>query len=120
MESVLLLSAIWLGILTSISPCPLASNIAAISFISRRISQKNMVFLSGTFYTIGRSITYIVIGFLIVKAFVDIPVFSNFLQIYINKILGIILILVGMVLLDLLPLKLPSVSLSEKTTKKLY
>lgn len=119
MEGVLLLSALWLGILTSISPCPLASNIAAISFISRRITRKNIVFLSGTLYTVGRSITYIVIGFLVVKAFVDIPVLSNFLQIYINKILGIILILVGMALLELLKLNMPSFSLSEKTTKNL-
>ncbi|MEW6584718.1 MAG: aromatic aminobenezylarsenical efflux permease ArsG family transporter [Nitrospirota bacterium] len=119
MEVLLLVSAVWLGILTSVSPCPLATNIAAVSFISRRITQRNVVFLSGILYTLGRSLTYIVIGVLIVKALVDIPILSDFLQRYINKILGIVLIIVGMVLLDLLrvPLSLPSIS--EDAAKKL-
>ena len=120
MEGFLLaLSAIWLGILTSVSPCPLATNIAAVSFISRRLTQRKVVFLSGILYTLGRSLTYIVIGVLIVKTLVDVPILSDFLQRYVNKILGIVLILVGMVLLDLLriPLSLPSVS--ENVAKKL-
>jgi cytochrome c-type biogenesis protein len=120
MEGFLLVSsAIWLGILTSVSPCPLATNIAAVSFISRRLTQKKVVLLSGILYTLGRSLTYIVIGVLIVKTLVDVPILSDFLQRYVNKILGIILILVGMVLLDLLriPLSLPSVS--ENVVKKL-
>ena len=119
MELFFLFTAIWLGILTSISPCPLATNIAAISFISHRITHRNIVFLSGVLYTVGRSITYIVIGVLIVEAFVNIPVLSDFLQRYINKILGILLILVGMVLLELLPVNLPSMYVSGKTAKKL-
>jgi cytochrome c biogenesis protein CcdA len=112
MELFFLASAIWLGILTSVSPCPLASNIAAVSFISRKVTQRNTVLLSGILYTIGRSFTYIVLGVLIVKTLVDVPILSDFLQRYVNKILGIVLILVGMVLLDLLriPLSLPSVS----------
>jgi cytochrome c biogenesis protein CcdA len=119
MEGIFLFSAIWLGILTSVSPCPLATNIAAVSFISRRITQRNTVFLSGILYTLGRSLTYIVLGVLIVKTLVDVPILSDFLQRYVNKILGIVLILIGMVLLDLLrvPLSLPSVS--EDVTKKL-
>jgi cytochrome c-type biogenesis protein len=119
MELFFLASAVWLGILTSVSPCPLASNIAAVSFISRRITQRNTVFLSGILYTIGRSLTYVVIGVLIVKTLVDVPILANFLQSYVNKILGIVLILVGMILLDLLriPLYIPSVS--ENVAKKL-
>jgi cytochrome c-type biogenesis protein len=119
MDLIILLSALWLGILTSISPCPLASNIAAVSFISQRITRKKIVFLSGALYTIGRSITYIAIAFLIVKALVDIPVLSDFLQRYINRLLGIVLILTGMVLLELLPITLPSLSVSRKVTKRL-
>jgi len=119
MEGFFLFTAIWLGILTSVSPCPLATNIAAVSFIAKRITQKNTVFLSGILYTLGRSLTYIVLGVLIVKTLVDVPLLSDFLQRYVNKILGIVLILVGMVLLDLLriPFSLPSVS--ENLTKKL-
>jgi len=75
--------------------------------------------LAGILYTLGRSLTYIVLGVLIVKTLVDVPILSDFLQRYINKILGIVLILIGMVLLDLLriPLSLPSVS--ENIVKKL-
>jgi cytochrome c-type biogenesis protein len=118
-ESLFLVTAVWLGILTSVSPCPLATNIAAVSFISRRITEKKTVFFSGILYTLGRSLTYVILGVFVVKALVDIPVLSDFLQRYINKILGIVLILIGMVLLDLLrvPLSLPSVS--ENAAKKL-
>jgi cytochrome c-type biogenesis protein len=119
MELLLLTSAIWLGILTSISPCPLATNIAAVSFISRRITQGNTVFLSGILYTLGRSLTYIVLGVLIVKTLVDVPILSDLLQRYVNKILGIVLILVGMVLLDLLQIPLSIPSVSETIAKKL-
>lgn len=122
MELIFLASAVWLGILTSVSPCPLASNIAAVSFISRKVTQRNTVLLSGILYTLGRSLTYIVLGVLIVKTLVDVPILSDFLQRYGNRILGIVLILIGMVLLDLLriPLTLPSVSenVAEKLVKK--
>ena len=119
MEGLLLGSALWLGILTSVSPCPLATNIAAVSFISHRLTRRDTVFLSGILYTIGRSFTYVVLGVLIVKALADVPILSDFLQRYVNKILGLVLILVGMVLLDLLriPLSLPSVS--EKFAREL-
>lgn len=112
MELLLFASATWLGILTSVSPCPLASNIAAVSYISRKVTQRNTVFMSGILYSLGRSFTYIVLGVLIVKTLVDVPILSDFLQRYVNKILGIVLTLVGMVLLDLFrfPLSLPSVS----------
>ncbi|NCO67832.1 MAG: cytochrome C biogenesis protein [Nitrospirae bacterium CG_4_10_14_0_8_um_filter_41_23] len=119
MEAIFLFTAIWLGILTSVSPCPLATNIAAVSFISRRITQRNTVFLSGILYTLGRSLTYIVLGVLIVKTLVDVPILSDFLQRYVNKILGIVLILVGMVLLDLLRIPLTIPSVSENVAKKL-
>ncbi len=84
MELIFLTSAIWLGILTSVSPCPLATNIAAVSFISQRITQRNIVFLSGILYTLGRSLTYIILGILIVKTLVDVPILSDFLQRYVE------------------------------------
>ncbi len=118
MEFLLISSSIWLGILTSVSPCPLATNIAAISFVSQNITQKKIVFLSGIFYAIGRSITYITLGILIVKALIDIPVISDFLQRYVNKFLGIILIFVGMVLLDLIRMTLSLPSVSANVTNK--
>ena len=47
-------SALWLGILTSISPCPLATNIAAVSFLGRRVDSPRMVFGGGLLYALGR------------------------------------------------------------------
>lgn len=94
--------ALWLGILTSISPCPLATNIAAISFITRRINRPAHVLCTGVLYTIGRTITYVVLGVLLAGSLLSMPVISHCLQKYMNKILGPILILVAMMLLDML------------------
>ena len=112
-------SAFWIGLLTAVSPCPLATNVAAVTFVSYRIDRKLTVLVSGVLYTIGRSLTYIVISFLVVEALVNVPLLSDFLQRHINKGLGIVLILVGMVLLELLPLPLPRFAPSEKTQSRL-
>lgn len=114
-----LFTALWIGMLVSISPCPLATNIAAISFVSYRLANRGALLLSGIFYTIGRSITYTVIGFLSVKALINIPLLSDFLQRYINMILGPLLILVGIYLLGFFTFKIPSFMISDKTQKNL-
>ena len=109
-----LASAFWLGILTSISPCPLATNIAAVSFLSKKIAHPGKVFLSGVAYSLGRMMAYAVLGFLIISSLLSIPVTANFLQRYMNKALGLILILTGLFLLDVLKIKMPGLSISEK------
>jgi cytochrome c-type biogenesis protein len=95
-------TAAWLGILTSISPCPLATNLVAISFISRDISIPRRVFWTGLLYTLGRTLTYAVLGALLVGSVMSIPQVSMALQYWMNRLLGPILILVGMFLVDLL------------------
>ena len=95
-------SALWLGILTSISPCPLASNIAAISFISRKVDRMGLVLLSGALYTLGRAVAYMALGVVIMAGFLGGGEISRFLQSYLNILLGPVLILVGMVLLGLI------------------
>ena len=40
-------TALWLGVLTSISPCPLASNIAAVSIIGRRLADPRQALAAG-------------------------------------------------------------------------
>ena len=99
-------TAMWLGLLTSISPCPLATNIAAISYIGKQVDQPRQVIAAGIFYTIGRALTYVLVGALVVASLLSAPVVSTWLQIYLNKLLGPILIIVGMFLLGLL--KAPS------------
>lgn len=95
-------SALWLGILTSISPCPLASNIAAISFIGRRVGHTRQVLLSGLLYTLGRTATYVLLAAIILAGLLAADGVARFLQRYMNQILGPVLILVGMVLLGML------------------
>jgi cytochrome c biogenesis protein CcdA len=107
-------TAIWLGILTSISPCPLATNIAAISFIGRRVDRPSLVFLSGLLYTLGRVLAYTILGVAIAASLLSIPELSATLQKYMNKFLGPLLILIGMMLLDLITIPLPGGSGGEK------
>ena len=94
--------ALWLGILTSISPCPLATNIAAISLIGRKIDRPGYALFTGILYTLGRTITYVVLGVLLTASLLSMPVISYWLQKYMNRLLGPILIIVSMMLLDML------------------
>lgn len=106
--------ALWLGILTSISPCPLASNIAAVSFLSKKIAHPAAVFLSGLAYTLGRMAAYAVVGWVIIHSLVSIPQTAMFLQKYMGKALGPVLIVTGLILLEVLVFRLPGVSLAQK------
>jgi len=112
-------SAFWFGILTSISPCPLATNIAAVSFLSKKINHPGKVFFSGLSYSFGRMAAYAILGFLIISSFLSVPLLANFLQKYMNRALGPILILTGVVLIDLIKINIPGVSLSQKQQNKL-
>lgn len=100
-------TALWLGILTSVSPCPLATNIAAISYIARGIEKPRVVLLSGVLYTLGRVMTYVGLGVLVVYSLHSAPFISNFLQKYMNKILGPLLVVLGMFLLGLVQARWP-------------
>jgi cytochrome c biogenesis protein CcdA len=97
-------SALWLGILTSISPCPLATNIAAISYIARRVESPRQVMLAGLLYTVGRVVAYVGLAFLLVTTALSVPHVSQFLQKYMQLLLGPTLVLVGMVLVGLIQL----------------
>lgn len=60
-------TAFLLGLLTAISPCPLATNIAAIGFISKDIENRQRIFLNGVLYTLGRVIAYTVLGIVLIS-----------------------------------------------------
>lgn len=92
-------TACWLGILTSISPCPLATNIAAITFIGGKADRPGYVLATGLLYTLGRTLTYVILGVFIVAGLLAVPGLSFFLQDNMNKILGPILLLAGLFLL---------------------
>jgi len=112
-------SALWLGILTSISPCPLAANITAVSFISKKIAHPALVFISGLAYTLGRVAVYAVLGWVIISSFLSVPQAARFLQKYAAVALGPLLIITGSFLLEIITVKLPGVALSQKQHNKL-
>lgn len=112
-------SALWLGILTSISPCPLATNIAAVSFLSKKITHPVFVFISGLAYTLGRMVAYAVLGWIIISSLLSVPQVAQFLQKYMVKALGPLLIITGLILLDVIKINFPGLSLSQKHHNKL-
>lgn len=113
-----LVSAFWFGILTSISPCPLASNIVAISFVGRMATRPIKVLLAGILYTAGRALTYVALGVLLVSSLLTAPAVSAFLQTHMNRILGPILILTGMLLLNLIVIKAKGAEVGERMQKR--
>ena len=98
-----LFSALILGLMTAISPCPLATNITAMGFISRNIENKNKVFLNGLIYTIGRTIAYFTLA-LILYLGADHFKISSIFQRYGEKFIGPILFVIGLFLLGLISL----------------
>lgn len=60
------LTAFLLGVMTAISPCPLATNIAAVGFIGRNIENRRRVFINGLLYTLGRVLSYTLLGVVLI------------------------------------------------------
>lgn len=94
-------AAIWLGILTSISPCPLATNIAAISYVGRRVEKTRLVLIAGLLYTLGRTLAYVGVAIIVTRSMQMIPGVSMFLQKYMNLAIGPLLVVVGVLLLGI-------------------
>ena len=61
-----MLVALLLGLLTAISPCPLATNIAAVSYIGKDVADRRRVFAKGLMYTLGRTVSYTVLGVVLI------------------------------------------------------
>ncbi len=106
-------SACWLGILTSISPCPMAGNIVAITYISKQVDRPSFVLATGLLYTLGRAVAYVGLGVLIVTSALAVPDLSFFLQQHMNQALGPILLLVGLFLLGLFKFRVSGPSLGQ-------
>lgn len=113
-----ILSAFLLGLMTAVSPCPLASNITAIGFISKDLTNQKRVFINGVIYTLGRSISYTVIGLLFYFGIGQFQL-GDFFQTWGERAIGPILILIGLLMLGVIKLKMPSAnSLGDKVEKK--
>jgi len=113
-----ILSAAWLGLVTAVMPCPLAANVAAVTYIARRVGRTRQAVLSSLLYAAGRSLAYVAIAVLLAATGLKIPQVAAFLQLYLNKVLGPVLILVGMVMLGLIRFRLPGVSVGESMQRR--
>lgn len=112
MNSFPLIAAFFIGLMTALSPCPLATNITAIAYISKKIGDGKRTLLTGFIYTLGRMFTYVLLASLIVYIGVNVQAISLFLQRYGERILGPLLIVIGLVMLNVI--KLPSFKSGEK------
>jgi cytochrome c biogenesis protein CcdA len=117
-EQLAVLTAIWLGILTSISPCPLATNIAAISYVGRHLGRPRTTLAAGLLYTMGRALTYAVLGGAVVWGLMSMVDVAGFLQGTFHRLLGPLLIVAGLLLLGLVRLSLPGRGVSEGLTRR--
>ena len=113
-----ILSAVILGLMTAISPCPLATNISAIGYLSRNLSNKKLILWQSLIYTLGRSIAYVALAGIFLLGVEQAKV-QILLASYGEKILGPLLIVIGIFMLDLIKIRIPGLGgLSQKAEEK--
>lgn len=100
------MTAFILGLMTSISPCPLATNITAIGYIGKNLESRRRVFINGISYSLGRMVSYTLVALLIFRGAGHLE-FSGFFQRYGDKLLGPFLILIGLFMLGLVNISFP-------------
>lgn len=120
-NSVPAITAFILGILTAISPCPLATNITAIGFIGKDIENHHRIFINGLLYTLGRVVAYTVLGFILIPILREgASMFSvqKAISKYGEMLLAPLLIVIGIYMLDFIKLNLPKINFSGENLKK--
>jgi len=95
------LSALFLGLITAISPCPMATNIAAVAYVNRRVKERKYAVITGTLYTLGRMFSYTVLGVVIIAAGLGVSGIASSLQDFGEQVLGPLLIVVGAIMLTI-------------------
>jgi len=93
------LTALLLGLITAIAPCPMATNIAAVAYVSRNVTDRKYAVITGSLYTLGRMFSYSVLGILIIAVGLEIPWLSAVVQDVGEQVLGPLLIVVGLLML---------------------
>ena len=124
-SSIPIIAAFFIGLMTAISPCPLATNITAIAYTSKKIDDSKHTLLVGFLYTLGRTFTYVSLASLIVFFGMQTQTIALFLQKYGEKILGPLLLVFGIIMLDVLKLRFFKSNgrlnkLKEKLAKKVF
>ncbi len=103
-ELLVIASSVWLGILTSVSPCPLATNIAATTVLARRLGNRSRALAGLGAYTLGRVGAYALLAAILFLGLASMPALSTFLRQEVLPLVGPVLILAGMVVPGWIPL----------------
>jgi cytochrome c-type biogenesis protein len=103
-DSIPVIAAFFIGLMTAISPCPLTTNVTAVAYISRKMGDNKQTVALGVLYTLGRTITYAGLASLIVYAGLNTQQIALFLQAYGEKLIGPLLIFTGLVMLEVVKL----------------
>ena len=93
------LTALLLGLITAIAPCPMATNIAAVAYITRNVTDRRSAVITGSLYTLGRMFSYTLLGVLIIVVGLEIPGVSSAIQDVGERVLGPLLIIIGVLML---------------------
>lgn len=116
------LTAFILGLLTAISPCPFATNIAAIGFISKNIEDRKAIFMRGIYYTVGRVLAYTVLGIILISILKEGASMFG-IQKAISKwgelLIGPVLLIIGLFMLFGHKLNLPKFGFDGSNSEKL-
>jgi cytochrome c biogenesis protein CcdA len=120
-SSVPVITAFILGLLTAVSPCPLATNITAIGFIGKDIENRHRIFINGLLYTLGRVVTYTVLGFILIPILregASMFAVQKAVSKYGEILIAPLLIVIGIYMLDLIKLNIPKISINGEYVKK--
>jgi cytochrome c-type biogenesis protein len=112
-------AAFVLGLMTAISPCPLATNISAVGFISKDLGDRRKVFLNGIWYTLGRAVSYTLLGMILILTLrqgASIYKIQKAVSTYGELLLGPMLIIIGIFMLGLIRINF---SLTGSLTSKM-
>jgi cytochrome c-type biogenesis protein len=112
-----IIAALGLGIWTAAQPCPMATNVAAISYLGRRVDRPRLVFLAGLLYALGRTLVYVILAILLAEGFQASRI-SMFLQTRVYQFVGPLLIVLGMCFLEMIVLTWPGGGISEQMQKR--
>jgi cytochrome c-type biogenesis protein len=112
-------AALYLGVLTSISPCPLATNIAAVSYVGRRLGNSRWMMAAGLLYTLGRCLLYVALAAVLAATAMSVESVARFLQSYVHLLLGPIFLLLGMFLVGLITFSGGGATMSEQMQKRI-
>ncbi len=90
------ISSFFIGLATAISPCTFAANVAAISYIAHDANNPSKALYAGFLFSIGRIVTYFVIGAIMISAGQVVGSFARDTQTYGNMVIGPVLIFIGL------------------------